>query len=496
MKKIFKLALCAIMVMVNFFPAVAGINSVHAEEPELGKVINESSISDFMLRNQINAWTATYNYPAFYENMFAIEGVTEFNFKGKSIASLEGLEQFNLSTIVSIDFSDNKISNYDSDGNYVNALPESVFETATNLETLDLSGNLLQRVNIDTYAKYIDLSNNRLLYVTIWDNRLVNLNLSDNYISDSERIKITGVEPQDYDILAYNNFMAGKSSLTNAYLGVQNLTLYSSSEEGSDYELFSNSESYRIYVYPFKKVCVGKDANTNELIYKDIRCHLYLLDYESGVYNLEKIFNEKGTLPFDEYETYKPKSGYYRFEFLTTDGEHVYDLDSEYNVVTKTEKGETVKVVNNNYRDIILRAKPSESGNVAILYNGELYDHELSTKGPVTLKLYCSIPNVTYKYLLNGYGQRMEDNYIIPYEGDEIYLDKTSYYTLTVWIIENGAISDRINFALYINVPRKMSASNWFFLIAGGIVVIGGIIFYLYRANKNNLKKEINDFEW
>ncbi|MBQ7308293.1 MAG: hypothetical protein IJW82_07200 [Clostridia bacterium] len=289
--------------------------------------------------------------------------------------------------------------------------------------------------------------------------------------------------------------MAGKNDLTNAYLGIQNISNYASKKDDCDYELYSNSSSYQIYVYPFKDICVGKDQVTQELIFEKLYCELYLLDYKTQQYNFVKRFNANDSLLNTACESFKPVSGYYKLTYVTESGNPVYALDSNYNFITETDyDGNPVKVLDENYSDYIVKAKPFEgAGNTYILYKDKMYRIELAAKGPLEVTICSTIPNATFKYLINNQGQDVVDGKPVPYEGNTVKIDKSSVYTLMVWVIENGVESDFINFYLDITVPRKVTIWQWLTLIFGVIVILGGSTYLMYRHNK---KQNYNDIDF
>ena len=458
---------------------------VTAEENTLGNKIIGTDIPDSNLREYLNTLATKLGYNALYSNIFKNE--TTLVLENRNFKTLEGLEKFNFENVTIVDFSDNQIE----------TVPQKAFFSMKNLKTLDLSNNLIKNVSLELYAEDINLSNNTITNLYMKNNFVKSLNLSNNQIDDSDDIQImTTKQPEEYSILAYNNLMAGKNSLTNAYLGIQNISVYASNKENCDYELYSNSTSYQIYVYPFSKICVGKDSQTQDLIYEQIYCDLYLLDSQTKQYNFVKRFNSDNSLPNTSCESFKPTSGYYKITYVTESGNPIYALDSNYNFITETDyDGNPVKILDERYTDKILKAKPYEgSGNVYMLYKDKMYRIELAAKGPLEVTLCSTIPNVTFKYLVNNVGQDVVDGKPVPFEGNTVKLDKSSVFTIMVWVVENGVESDFINFYVDVNVPRKVTIWQWLTLIAGAIIILGGSTYLMYRKNKNETNTDI-DFE-
>ena len=175
--------------------------------------------------------------------------------------------------------------------------------------------------------------------------------------------------------------------------------------------------------------------------------------------------------------------------------ETIYAIDENGDFIMERDYNDNLcKVIDDDFGTFIVKAKPCEINNVYFydVKNPKIwYPLELAAKGPITLKLCSKIPNVTYRYLLNGEGKDRIDGVAVPFEGDEIYIDQSSYYTLTVWLIEDGVESDFINFAININVPRKITLENWIFLILGALALLGGCILYFISLNKKDMNKDI-----
>ena len=425
MKKFLKLIFCMMLLSICCLIPTS-YTTISAEDVDLGNKIVASEIPDSNLRSYLNTLATKLGYNALYENIFKDE--TLLVLENRNFTTLEGLEKFNFENVTYADFSDNQID----------TIPQNAFYSMKKLKTLDLSNNVLKTLNLTIYAQDINLSNNILTNIYIKDNYVSLLDLSNNQIKKSSNIQIVTTQAsEEFDIVAYNNYMAGNNNLSNAYLGVQNIADYVSKDEDCDYELYSNSSAYQLYIYPLREVCIGKDSVSGNLLYEKIYCDLYLLDHITGQYNLVKRFNQDDNIQNTNFESYKPASGYYKIKYVTQSGNPIYALDSDYNIVTEKDyDNNPVNVVDKRYSEFVVKAKPYEgSGNVYMVYKDKIYDVELSTKGPIEITLGSTIKNVTFKYLLNNSGQKVVDGETIPFETNKVVLDKTSMYVITVRII-------------------------------------------------------------
>lgn len=485
----------AVLTYVNFLPSknysiIAEEGIIENEPKDLGASIGQSSIKDSTLRNKLNAMANYRGYTGFYQNMFNDVTILDFS-ENENIKTLEGLELFNFEAVTEVNFGHCKIE----------TIPEKAFYSMKNLENLILDNNSLTSLNLTCYSKNISITNNSIKDITIIDNYLKFIDLSDNLFSESKVVKILKddlTQNNDCEIILYGNRITGLNTLSNAYLGIQALSYFKNNSEETDYQykLYSNSSAYRLLVYPYRDVCIGKNQEGN-LIYSKVKCVLSMLNRETNQYDKVRTFNENGEILNTTYEDEILKTGYYKIEFFTETGDKIYKLDEDYNIVQDRDyNGNLYNIPDSRYESIIIKAIPSVANNVFMQYDGKNYYPELMAKGPITIKLVSSIKNVTYKYSLNGKGQDYVNDKSIPYEGDEIYIDKTGSYTLSIYVVENGIESDLINFLVKVNVPRKLTIENWIFLVLGIILILGGTIYFVYSRTKKETKKTINDFEW
>ena len=524
MKNKIKLIVCLILAMTGFatiffseYKTSKSVTISYAEESEIyGKKVDSSLIKDTTLRIWLNTVAQRKGLASMYDKMLNDE--VEIDLSNQSILTLEGLENFYFDSLTELNLSYNAIT----------IVPENAFYNMPNLKVLDLSHNTLASIDITLYAEQIDLSNNVLKTVEIQDILLKHLNLNSNNISDSYNIavykydsvsgQISDLEPENYVITAYFNYMAGKTNLENAYLGLQNMGNYPpynnrllpEKEATYDYEMFADSKSYLFYVYPFEDVCVGIDEHDN-LIYKHVACVLKKLNSETNTYEVEYIFSK--VLNNETFDSFQPHSGIYKIEFMTYDEvlnvetgktdivlvDNIFKLNDEYQIVTEKDYNNVdVNVIDETFVGKSVVVRPYASANLYVKIGDDLYREYVTVKGPATVDFYTTIKNegITYKYLIDGKGQGERAGRQIPYEGDSVTFEKAGNYVLAIWVIENGVASDAKNISVKVTVPKKMSFENWFYLIAGGILVMFGVSYYIIYRDRKNAKRQINDFEW
>lgn len=501
--------LCKILLVFAVFVFTFGVNICFLQSSE-NKVladaervqITSKDITDYQLYNKLSGMAASlFNSPYLYADTFADESFTEINLSNENIASLQGLELLQFPFVTKVDFSKNAID----------TIPINAFFSMKNLETLNLSNNNLQTLEITSYASEINLNNNKLEQVTINDSNLTLINLNNNNFYNTNLINFnTGnkneVLPENqFEILLYNNYLSGYDSvqgqkiLNNAYLGVQGIK-----------STIVKSDSV-LTVYPFKKINVLKSVliDEDEQIYENqvklsnVIVKLTTMPNNNGEYEVIHTFNPTSMVNYDSYVL---TCGYFRLIFVDDYGDLIYSYYydtsinpdtslpyNEYKFELSTDDnydGISQKVVNKNYETINLTIKPREQ-NVHLMHNGTVYAIDGNFKGPIKFEIFTTIKDDCYfLYSVNSKDFQR-------YNADEgIYIEKGGIYTIYLKVVQNGVESDPNVFLVRVQIPGKLSLKHYIAIAVAFVGLVAVLVLITKKNALQNKQTDNNEFEW
>lgn len=320
-------------------------------------------------------------YPGIYTNVTVVysdmfKDFDEINLDScRLISSLNGLEELDLSNLVSFSVNHNRIETFDED----------VFQHV-NIEkfnTLSLAGNSLSSFNIQN-----------LIYLT-------DINLSSNGLSSLDLSKIEGRQKDTvFSLNIANNKFTSISNiiLPTKRIGHVNINLINNQISSIDDEYFSDKYTLSLGVFGFKLIeeMLVADTKTNLLVGKtnleNVRIDIMRVDQDDDI--LVRSIREEDIL--GNYLTLDLEVGEYKYQFK-------YDNEDEDAYDAYDENG--ISYLKSNRFNFIPQ-------KVTYLYNFEGKDYETLNKvtGVVTVKLFCE-EGATIMYQVNG-GEWVEGNVV------------------------------------------------------------------------------------